>query len=576
MQRYFLYFYILVLAFVGCDINDLEVIRYYDACVAIVFLSLSFMMLNLVGVCEGKENNISIGKSELFLFLFLAWSAVTFYSSVNPEITIFPAIKCLGALAFGIGLFLYLEKRGKLVEVWLLSYTFASIHASLGVLERFFILFLPENLTVYSSVVGSESLFTNQNYYSCYLLLHIPVGIYLYFKTPTSLSKNLIGLGWIIILVALGVSESLAAQLIAALQIGASVLYFLVHKKPQQAKLVSLTSFIAFIIFMGLIRLIPEGNASAPEIVMSAPVGESDWLSNHVGLRLRYWLAGWRIFCDHWLFGSGLWTYYEVFPYTGLLEVYDKPIYNMVPSHAHSFYFQTLAETGLIGIVLLLSCLVFLFRSNIKLLIEKKQETLDLNFFLLVSTVGYLIHNISEYNWLNSLFVYYFVLLIVSMGYLSRVNSLQPYGLISLRKVFVLPTVLILVFLIGYAEVYFYQHYQIKLKPVNLRQTKDEYENQLNLAKTLCESCSGPRYLSGLAKLGRYRITKKNKFLDEAQKEFSEALVRNVYNPKINMLQGDIYLLQGNKKDARQSYKMAMKHPWFTLQAQDKLNTFAK
>ena len=150
MQRYFLYFYILVLAFVGCDINDLEVIRYYDACVAIVFLSVSFLMLNLVGVCEGNENNISIGKSELFLFLFLAWSAVTFYSSVNPEITIFPAIKCLGALAFGIGLFLYLEKRGKLAEIWLLSYTFASIHASLGVLERFCRLFFPEHIPGYS------------------------------------------------------------------------------------------------------------------------------------------------------------------------------------------------------------------------------------------------------------------------------------------------------------------------------------------------------------------------------------------------------------------------------------------
>ena len=262
MQRYFLYFYILVLAFIGCDINDLDVIRYYDACVAIVFLSLLFMMLNLVGVYEGNENNILIGKSELFLFLFLTWSAATFYSSVNPEITIFPAIKCLGALAFGIGLFLYLEKKGKLVEVWLVSYIFAGIHASLGVLERFFILFLPENLAVYSSVVGSESLFTNQNYYSCYLLLHIPIGVYLYFKTPASLSKNLIGLGWIIILVALGVSESLAAQLIAALQIVASVLYFLVHKRPKQAKVVGLTTFIAFIIFIGLTRLIPLGNGS--------------------------------------------------------------------------------------------------------------------------------------------------------------------------------------------------------------------------------------------------------------------------------------------------------------------------
>ena len=104
----------------------------------------------------------------------------------------------------------------------------------------------------------------------------------------------------------------------------------------------------------------------------------------------------------------------------------------------------------------------------------------------------------------------------------------------------------------------------------------DEYESELNLAKNLCESCGGPRYLLGLAKFGQYRATKKTEFLNEAQKEFSEALVRNFYNPKINLLQGDIYLLQGNKKDARQSYTMAMTHPWFTLQAQAKLNTFAK
>ena len=162
------------------------------------------------------------------------------------------------------------------------------------------------------------------------------------------------------------------------------------------------------------------------------------------------------------------------------------------------------------------------------------------------------------------------------MGYLSRVNSLQPCGLISLRKVFVLPTVLILALVIGYAEVYFYKHYQIKLKPFDPKQTTDEYENELNLAKTLCESCSGPRYLSGLAKLGRYRTTKNIELLNEAQKEFSEALARNIYNPKINMLQGDIYLLQGNKKDAKRSYEMDMKHPWFALQAKDKLNTFAK
>ena len=67
-----------------------------------------------------------------------------------------------------------------------------------------------------------------------------------------------------------------------------------------------------------------------------------------------------------------------------------------------------------------------------------------------------------------------------------------------------------------------------------------------------------------------------SKFSGWTEKEFSAAVARNPYNPKINMLQGDIYLLQGNKKDAKRSYEMAMKHPWFALQAKDKLNTFAK
>ena len=251
MQRYFLYIYILILAFVGCDINDLQVVRYYDACLLIVFLSVSFLLLNLLGVYEGKAKNIFIGKSEFFLFLFLAWSASTFYFTVNVEVTIFPAMKCLGAIAFGVGLFLYLEKRGQLVQIWLVSYIFAGIHASLGIMERFFPLLLEGNLRL---VEGSESLFTNQNYFSCYLLLHIPIGIYLYFRTPNSFSKNLIGLGWIIILIALWLSTSQATILIATMQIGISVICFLVHKKPKRAILVCVSSLVSYLILFNLIN----------------------------------------------------------------------------------------------------------------------------------------------------------------------------------------------------------------------------------------------------------------------------------------------------------------------------------
>ena len=572
MQRYFLYLYIFILAFVGCDINDLQIAWYYYACVLIVFLSVSFMMLNVVRVYEDKVKENFIGKSEIFLFLFLTWSATTFYFSVNSELTMFPAMKCLGAIAFGLGLFLYLEKREQLVQVWLVSYIFAGIHASLGIMERLFPLFISGGL---GPVQGSESLFTNQNYYSCYLLIHIPVGLYLYFIALSAFSKNLIGLGWIFILVALGLSDSQAALLIGETQVIIGIIYFLVHKETERAKLVGLATAVAFLIYYNLVQLIPGGSILSIKTA-SVTEPEGTWMLAHVGLRLRYWEGAWKIFCEHWLLGSGLWTFSELYPYTGLLETYTGSKFNQIPPHVHSLYLQTASETGLIGFALFSSCLVYLFRSNIKLLIEKKRETLDLNFFLLASALGFLIHNISEYNWLNSLFVYYFVLLIVSMEHLGRVNSIQPYSSVVLRKKFLLPSISLLALLVGFILVNFYKYSQIILKPVVLEQTPADYEMELNRAKTRCTHCAGPRYLSGMAKIDRYQITKNTELLNEAQKEFSEALDRSPYSPKINMLQGDIYNLQGKKEDAKHSYKAAMKHPWFFLPALEKIKNIDK
>jgi hypothetical protein len=157
------------------------------------------------------------------------------------------------------------------------------------------------------------------------------------------------------------------------------------------------------------------------------------------------------------------------------------------------------------------------------------------------------------------------------MGYLGRVNSVQSYSLVSIRKIILLPSVLLLALVVGFTQVKFYQYYQLLFKPVDLKQTMVEYETELNRAKNLCERCARPRYLSGLAKYERYRVSKKTEFLNEAQKEFSAAVARNPYNPKINMLQGDIYILQDKNKEARKSYEMAMKHGWYALPAREKI-----
>jgi len=573
MQRNFLYFYIFVLAFLGCEINGLEDV-WQDATALMVFLSVSFLIISSVEIYNSPEKENLPGKSEIFLFLFLIWSASTFYFSVNPDLTSFPAMKCLGALAFGLGLFLYLENKNQLTQVWLVSFVFAGILGTSGVIERFFPLFIIEQL---ASVSSSKSLFVNPNFYSCYLLLHIPVGIYLYFRTSSAFTKNLIGIGWIFSLVALGLSDSQAAQLITGMQIIATILYFQAHKEPERAKLVGLAALVAFLIFFNLVHLIPGANAFSPEIGVAAPKIEGAWLFSHVGVRLRFWLGAWRIFCEHWLIGGGLWTYSNLYPFTGLLEVYEEGITSRVPPHAHNLYLQTAAESGLIGLALLAGCLIFLFKDSLKIVIQKKRETRDFSFFLLCSVSGFLIHNISESNWLNSLFIYYFVLLVVSMGLLYRESTAQVYnGSLFLKKSFTLPSIFFVALLIGFALSNYYKYNQIIFKNLPFSQTPSDIEYELRRAKNLCKQCGSPYYLSGFAKIEEYKKIKNPELLNEAQKEFSEALFRNPYNPEINMFQGDIYNLQRRKEDAKRSYKAAMKHPWYTLSALERIKTLEK
>jgi hypothetical protein len=296
-----------------------------------------------------------------------------------------------------------------------------------------------------------------------------------------------------------------------------------------------------------------------------------------VVLRVLPWLAAWRIFCEHWLVGSGLWTFSELYPFTGLLKVYENGGLNAVPPHAHSLYLQTASETGLIGLALLLASLIFLFKDSLKDLFKIERNTRDLKFFLLVSASGFLIHNIGEYNWLNSLFAYYFVLLVVGIGHLSRISPVQLYSdLVPLKKRFLFPFLQIVFLLAGFALVNFYKYNEIMLKSIDLGQTLAEYENELNRAKILCERCAGPRYFSGLAKIDRYQITKNKEFINEAQKEFAEALARNHYNSNLHMIQGDIYNLRGEKENARQSFKMAMRDPRYELPALRRIRNLGK
>ena len=117
---------------------------------------------------------------------------------------------------------------------------------------------------------------------------------------------------------------------------------------------------------------------------------------------------------EHWFLGSGLWTYFELYPQTGL---------GRTPPHAHNMYFQTAVETGLVGLGLLVACIIKAYSTFISIFKKGTSERkTDKAYYIVVSLSSYLIHNLIEYNWLISNFIYYFVFLLISLEVLNRDN----------------------------------------------------------------------------------------------------------------------------------------------------------
>nr|MBC8283294.1 O-antigen ligase family protein [Nitrospinota bacterium] len=443
-------------------------------------------------------------------------------------------------------------------------------YGAAGIIEQFFPLYLNASLPIN----GSRSLFTHPNFYAGYLKIHMPVGIYLYFNTTKRFQKNLIAISWLCILIALGFSGSLAGQLIAALQIISALIFFLANQKPDQAKHIVFAVVTGVIVYFCLNRFLLDIDPLLEITQIMVPQNADHLYTVHVDNRLVYWMGAWDIFVKHWLIGSGLLTFTELYPFTGYLETYPHAL---LPPHAHSLYIQTASEVGLVGFGLLMASIFFAFQKNIKKLKILNGATRELTFFILLSLSGLLIHGISEYNWLISLFIFYFVLQIVSLGVVLRTDPSNENSKSGASKGRVLLSISAFsIFIIGYALLNYYQYNQIIIDRVPEAQTLKEVEQQLSKAKKLCGRCGVPYYLSGFANLNEAKKRRSNKLFNKAQEEFSDALKRNPYNSEVYMYRGDLLSLQKKNQEAKQSYQMAMRDSRYMEIARIKIENLEK
>ncbi len=132
-----------------------------------------------------------------------------------------------------------------------------------------------------------------------------------------------------------------------------------------------------------------------------------------------------KIFSDHKIIGSGIKTYRVL-----CKEYYDIDPIKSCSTHPHNYYIQVLAETGLIGIFILILILLYLIINYIRL-ISRGRAYLTKNYFNLIIISGLIVF-LWPFATTGSLFNNFIsIILFFNFGFLIKnINSKKPKNII--------------------------------------------------------------------------------------------------------------------------------------------------
>ena len=98
----------------------------------------------------------------------------------------------------------------------------------------------------------------------------------------------------------------------------------------------------------------------------------------------------------------------------------------------------------------------------------------------------------------------------------------------------------------------------------------------MDRAKEICDRCGRPYYLSGIAYLAAFHLSKEDQYLPLAENEFMEVIHRNPNGLGTYLMLGKIKSLQGNIDEARNFYEKARKDSRFRGAAVTGINNLEK
>ncbi|MCK9266373.1 O-antigen ligase family protein [bacterium] len=235
--------------------------------------------------------------------------------------------------------------------------------------------------------------FTYPNVYASFLLFLIPTSLFMYISENTELVKILAISVLITSLVNLILTGSLGGILICVF-VAILMLLFIFFRNSKFFKVTIISCLLLQILV--LVAIYATG-----KLPKTASFDD----------RLGYWQAAVQIFREKPVLGAGPGNYMH--NYTR----FKRPE-SMEAKHAHSIFFETLSETGIVGVLLLFSFFIkFIFISF------KRRKSELLLYGAGFSFLAFFLHNLLDFNFINPAVA---VLFFISGGIIVMSAEIKP------------------------------------------------------------------------------------------------------------------------------------------------------
>jgi len=321
--------------------------------------------------------------------------------------------------------------RGKWARALVLAVVITGALAALHGIYQFLFRVGPEGFVLFGRFMRAYGTFEQPNPYGGYLGLTLPVALGLVVVAALGLGRwsrrgrwftlTVAGISAVLMLAALIMSWSRGAWLgFGAALVGMTIT--LVVKSGRGVVLsVILVALVAYALLAGGLAQVPPSliqrfSDFVPYLGVSDVRGAEITDANFAVLeRVAHWQAAWQMWTDHPWLGVGIGNYEPVYPR------YALPQWPLALGHAHNYYLNIAAETGIIGLA------AYLVLWTVALLqtwrVVRRASGWELGVAL--GVLGVIIH-LSVHNFVDNLYVHgMYLQLAVLLGLIAGIGNNQ-------------------------------------------------------------------------------------------------------------------------------------------------------